>query len=262
VGARLLTPRLLHTSLAGPLALALLAGCRRYDDESARLRAEQAVLTRQVHGLRELVALAERGSLLPRDAFAIAVDEALVRDLLAAGLPQEQVLSERYRVRVERAEVAFRSQQSLVTLHGRVTSLQAPDTYVDVVLRGGLGTLAVDARSRRLRATVALDHVEVQQAAAGGARSGAVGALVEELGRERLEAFAALVPPLEIPVQLEERLVLRGTGDEHVRVRAGELPLRVAVTRVIPLSGRLWVLLELTAGPWRVLDGAPPEGRR
>lgn len=245
------------------LSLSLALGaCRQHDTGSARLRAEQAVLERQVQGLEELVALAEQGALFPKDAFAIGVDEALVRDLLAAGLPQEQLVAERYRVRVERASVRFESNQSLITLDGRVSSLNTPGTYADLQLRAGLGRLAIEPLRGRLQAQVVLDHFEVRRAAAAGAESRVVSALIEELGRERLDAFEGLVPLLEIPVRLDQSLVLKGTSEGPVAVSAGELPVRVAVSRVIPLSGRLWVLLDISAGPWTAPAPEPPASPR
>lgn len=251
VGARLLTR---HSFRLKSLLLAvatLALACRRYDTESALARAEKNVLERQIAGLRDVVALAEKGPLLPKDAIAVAVDEALVRDLIAVSLPLEQIVAERYKVRIERAEVSFVSQESVVRLHGRVSSLTAPETFVDLMLLGGIDTLEVDAQSGRLRGAVVLDHFEVRRASAAGAESRTVAALVEELGRERLEAFKTLVPRIEIPVRLDQRLVLKGPGDGPVSVRAGELPLHVAVARVLPVAGRLWVLLDVSIGAWK-----------
>lgn len=261
-------PGLLTRPLAAPLGALLvlgLFGCRRYDDESARARAEGAVLERQVAGLRALVALAEQGPVLPAEAFAIGVDETLVRDLLAAGLPLEAVVGERFRARVERAEVSFEANQSQVSLHGRVSTLQDASTFVDLTLRGALDRIELPPASGRLRAKVVLDGIDVQRASAAGMSSTAAGALAEELGRERLESFEALVPALEIPVQLDQRLALKALTDGPVTMPAGELPLHVVVSRVVPLAGRLWVLLDLTAGPWTPLGPAeapPPRGPR
>lgn len=238
--------------LLGLSSLSLGAGaCRQHDTESARLRADQAVLAREVAGLEELVGLAEKGLLFPKGAFAIGIEEELVRALLAAGLPQEQIVAERYHVRVERASVRFESNQSLISLDGRVSQVGQPGTYADLQLRAGLGRLTIEPGTGRLKAQVVLDHFEVRQMAAAGAPDRMVKVLIEELGRERLDTFESLLPVLEIPVRLDQSLQIKGLGDGPVAVAPGELPVHVAVSRVIPLSGHLWVLLDVSAGPWK-----------
>lgn len=253
--------RLAHVALLGLLSLSLGGGaCRQHDTEGARLRADQAVLERQVTGLEELVALAEQGALFPKDAFAIGIEEELVRGLLAAGLPQEQIVAERYHVRVERAAVRFESNQSLITLDGRVSQVGQPGTFADLQLRAGLGRLAIEPGTGRLKAQVVLDHFEVRQVAAAGAPDRMVKVLIEELGRERLDTFESLLPVLEIPVRLDQSLQIKDLGEGPVSVPGGELPVHVAVSRVIPLSGHLWVMLDVSAGPWKA--SAAETGRR
>jgi hypothetical protein len=42
-----------------------------------------------------------------------------------------------------------------------------------------------------------------------------------------------------------------GFEEGPVSVRAGALPMRASVARVLALQGRLWVVLDVAAGPWR-----------
>jgi hypothetical protein len=38
----------------------------------------------------------------------------------------------------------------------------------------------------------------------------------------------------------------------------GTLPLAISVRHVVPVNGRLWVLLQAKAGPWQADPAAPP----
>jgi len=83
--------------------LAVLPACHRQTAASA----EQAVLERRREGLAGLMAAAHHGTLLPFDKMLVAVDEGLVRQVIAATLPFERVIVDRYRIRVSRADVHF-----------------------------------------------------------------------------------------------------------------------------------------------------------
>jgi len=243
--------RRVRRGLTAALAASLAVACGRGNsDQAARARMEKAILDRQIHGLRELVALAEKGTLFAPDLLAIGIDEKLVHDLIAVSLPQEQGIGERFKARLETAEVSFRGNQSLVTLRGRVGPKENPDTFADLTLMGGLDQLKIDAGTGTLTARVGVYHFEVQRAAAGGMQIGLVGSVVEELGRQRLDSLRDLVPPLQIPVHLESGFTIPGLGEGAVQMEAGQLPFQLDVTHVAPLGGRLWVLIKATAGPW------------
>jgi hypothetical protein len=234
------------------IALATLAGaCRGDQGRAARLIAEKRLLERQVAGLRELVAAAEQGTLLRPGQLLVGADEATIQRLIAATLPQELVLARRFRVRLESAEVRFRSSQGLIVLKGRASPLQSPDTFVDVRLEGGLDDVAVRDSSGTLVARVAVYHLQVERAAAAGAEGAAIRRLAESLGRERMDELTGLVPPVEIPIRVEESVGTDGFEEGPVSVRAGALPMRASVARVLALQGRLWVVLDVAAGPWR-----------
>jgi hypothetical protein len=253
--------RRVRRGLTVALAASLAVACGRGNsDEAARARREKAILDRQIPGLRELVELAEKGTLFAPDWLAIGIDEKLVQDLLAASLPQEQGIGERFKARLETAEVSFRGNQSLVTLRGRVGPKENPDTFADLTLMGGFDELKIDAGTGALTARVGLYHFEVQRAAAGGMQIGLVGSVVEELGRQRLDSLRDLVPPLQIPVRLESGFTIPGLGEGAVQMEAGELPFQLDVTRVVPLGGRLWVLIKATAGPWKATPAQPAGG--
>jgi len=241
-------------------AALLAAACSRgASDEAAGARAEKAILVRQIRGLRELVDLAEKGTLFKPDWLAIGIDEKLVGDLIRASLPLEGVIGDRFQARVERAEVSFQGNQSLVTLRGRVSPKDDPASFADLTLMGGLEGLKIHGESGMLTATVGLYHFEVQRAAASGIQIGLVGDVVEEIGRQRLDSLKELVPPLQIPVHLENGLTIPELGEGPVQLAAGELPFQLEVARVVPLNGQLWVLIDASVGSWK---GTPAHGTR
>ena len=71
------------------LAAALLAGCAPSDQETEFL-ARKAFLQRQNQGMRELIAEAEQGTLVPRDRFLIGIDEQVIADVFRYQLPMER----------------------------------------------------------------------------------------------------------------------------------------------------------------------------
>lgn len=246
-----------------PLALSLLlaafaGACRQEDDSGARARAEKLLLERQIAGLTALVAAAEGRTLLKPSQLLIGADEATVQRLIAATLPQERVVGERYRLRLERAEVQFRASQGLVILKGRASPAAAPDTFVDVTLQGGLDDVTVRQGSGSLVGRIAVDHLQVERAAAAGAEGPALRALAEALARERLDAFSELMPPVEIPIRLEESVSFENFEEGPVSALSGRLPVRASVARVLALAGRLWIVLDVGAGPWRSSPRATP----
>lgn len=246
-------------SLVLGIALAaFVPGCRRDDGQAARARAEKLLLDRQITGLKALIAAADGKTLVRSSQLLIGADEATVQGLIAASLPQERVVGERYRLRLERAEVQFRASQGLVILKGRASTAAAPDTFVDVTLQGGLDEVAVRQGSFTLVGRIAVDHLQVERAAAAGAEGPALRALAEMLGRERLDALSELMPPVEIPIRLEESISFENFEEGPVSALSGKLPVRASVARVLALAGRLWIVLDVGAGPWRSSPRAKP----
>ena len=59
------------------------------------------------------------------------------------------------------------------------------------------------------------------------------------------------IPPLEVPVHIEQSIRIGGLTEGAVVAKPGSLPLAIAVSQVIPINQRLWVLLSAKAGPWQ-----------
>jgi hypothetical protein len=229
-------------------ALWSASACRR---ELPPPSAGQAVLQRQRDGLAALLKEAEAGPLVPFDRVLVVVDQALVQDLLASAMPYERVIS-RYRVRVQGASVSFADGFALVRVDGRASLAASPEgaAFADISLFGGLDVLDLDPESGLLRGEVRVIAVDARRVTVMG-----VGApedaeeLIEQLGRERLDAFGALVSRLQIPVRLERAVTLPAVGPEGgVRIAAARVPLQVGVRQVRALQGKLWISIDAAVG--------------
>jgi hypothetical protein len=218
------------------------------------------VLRRQIQALRELIAAADKGRFLPVDLLAVGVEQGLVRSLIQRRLPFETVVLGQLRVRLEKAAVDFQGGQSLVTLEGRVRPVQSEDAFADLELFGGLHRFEVDGRSGVLAAHIEIDRVAVQRLTAGTLESEVLEDLVENLGDRGLGALGEVLPPIEIPVRLDQAIEFAGFSEGGVSVRSRRLPLRFSVARVTPVADRLWLFLDMAAG--RKAEPAAAAGRR
>ena len=229
-----------------------LLSCSRPDAGALWRSAEEARLERQIQGLEALASAAESGALASPDLLVIGFSEGMMRDLLNAGLPREQIVGRGFTIRADSAEVLFRSSLAVVTVHGRVSRTESPGSYADVTLTGGLEGLEVNEETGRLGARVALYGFEVLKAAAGGAESELMRGALQDF--TKLGSVEGLLPPFQVPVRLDREILLRGFGEGPVSVKPGSLPIHLSVARVVPLSGRLWILLNASAGPWKSLE--------
>jgi hypothetical protein len=241
------------------LALALgaaltLAAC---DDPEApyRVVAEEENLTRQVEDLRGLVERAEKGTLVPRDGIVVSVSEALVQELIQLALPREDVLEERFWVRLEKAEAHFEDGHGAVRLEGRVEWLDDTfgfrgDVAADLTVLGRVEAVAADTKQGTLTARVVPYGFEIHRLRVGEERP-RTRRLMGILGRALPEALSTLSTRLTIPVAFERELRLEGLEAGPVRVAPATVPVRVAVREATAHGGRLWVVLEVDAGAWR-----------
>ena len=120
------------------LAAALLAGCAPSEQETDFL-ARKAVLLRQNQGMRELIAEAEQGTLVPPDRFLVGIDEEVVADVLRSQLPLERPLGKRFIVRLESATVLLRDKYGIITIEGEVHRRADPGAADRRAHLGGLG---------------------------------------------------------------------------------------------------------------------------
>jgi hypothetical protein len=239
--------------------LAVLLFVRTYKGRSGggALHARRAVVQREVDGLRAVVARLEKGeAFLPEADVAIALDDTLVRDLLAAQLPFE-IDVDRFHVRLDRAEMTFRG-SPLVTLEGTIAPLEQPTLSGAIRVLGSLTNIAVDSASGSLRASVTVDHVDLKTAAGleGFLSAGAL----DELSRQIRVAVADRIPEVVIPVSVQQQIELPAVTEGPVRLDGATLPLQVAVSQVLATNGRLWVAVHVEAG--RFTKTVSPRSRR
>jgi len=231
---------------AGLVLLLGLLGCRGGGPVA---RAEASVLAREIEALRGLLAAAEADTLFSYRHLTIGVREELVREILETRLPVETTLAGGLRVRLATAAVSFQGGQSLVTLKGRVGPLPGSGAFADVALLGGLDRIEVDPGSGTLSARIALDRVELQRVAGDDVEPGLLASVTAGLGGRALGALGEVVPRVDIPVRFAQVLEFAGVEEGAVTIPAARLPVRMTVVRVVSMAGRLWVALDLAAGP-------------
>jgi hypothetical protein len=238
---------LLRRSGFACLALALAAGaCRvRETPEAVRAKVSKEFLERQIVGLEELLAKDRRGELVTADQIAIGIDEAVAREILNAPLPQELDVGGHAHIRIESALPLFRGNQAALLFKARVTSPDLAGAFAELELGGGLEDLKLV--NGRLQAKVALAHFTVTKASVGSLAQG----LVEGLVRNHLAAIQDAIPVFEVPVRLDQSIVVPHFEEGPVAAKGGELPLAVEVSQVLPANQRLWVLIDSKAGPWK-----------
>jgi hypothetical protein len=234
-------------------ALVLVAAVACSRDGPRRVLAQRALLKRQIEDLSSLVQAAEKGALLPRDKLVVAVSERMVTRVIQLALPREQVVAERYRVRLERVDVQLRDRHGTVRFDGRVSSTEgSPQEFTaELAVFGLVEAVEADQASGVLRARLSVVGFELQRfGLQGETETGR--RMVEELARLGAEAFQPLALPVAIPVRLEQELALPGAGGNGpVRFPAASVPLRLTVADVAAHGGRLWMALDVAAGPWR-----------
>ena len=242
-GDALIRPRLSRTAaLAACLAL---AGCHAPEDPAAALaRSRKFLLEGQLIELGRLMDKARRGELLTEGQIAIGVSESLVARLVAASLPPERVLVGRLRIGLEGVEPFFRGGLTAIGLRARVSSTDLPNARVDVEFGGSLRDVRLE--KGRLTARIELVHFTVHSSFAGDLGKN----FVEDAVRSNLSTVQGWIPPLEIPVLLEDAVDFGGLSNGPVRVGPGRLPLQLALSHVVPVNERLWLIVSAAAGEW------------
>lgn len=249
-----LSPRRTSSVIAaGLIAAALGSGCHKREAPEVALKRAQAVFRReQIASLEKLIAKAEKGELVTSDLIAIGISEELVKALLGASLPQEVVVADRLRVRLESAEPVFRGNKAGLLFRARVSSVDAPNAYATVEMGGTLENFKLDGG--KLTAAVRLAHFSVIESSIGDLAADALDGLV----RANAGAIQNAIPPVEIPVELERSVTIGGLTEGAVVARPGALPLDISVRHVVPVNQRLWILLQAKAGPWQPASAMPP----
>jgi hypothetical protein len=245
-----------HFAVAITAAVTILtAGCGG-GDAAGDLHARKVVLQRQVEGLRELVARVENGApVVPEDDVVVAIDQALVRDLIVAQLPIE-VEAGLYRVWLDQAEVTFEG-SLLVTLAGGIALRWLPVLSGAVRLYGALEDIRVDEASGTLRSGVAVEHLDLLELA-GLERLIGQGRR-DELARSIRLQLDGHIPQITLPVEVQQSLEIPALDEGPVRIQGATLPLEVAVSDVLAGPGQLWVAIHVEPGEFIKAGAEPPD---
>ena len=227
------------------LALALAASGCGGTQGAGELHARKKTLEREVKGLREVVARLGRGEpALPRGDVVIAVEDGLLRELLEAQLPLEADV-DRFHVRLDKAQVAFRG-SPLVTLEGKVGLRDQSGLEGEMRLLGALDAIRLDPENGTLRAAIAVDHIDLKKVA--GLEQLVSGATLDDLAQTLRQELAGRLPPVTIPVKVQQRIELPGLNTGPVRIEGASMPLEVEVSQVLAVGGTLWVAVHVQAG--------------
>jgi hypothetical protein len=206
----------------------------------ARPPVEELLLERQRVGLEALITAAKNGRLIPFDQVLVVVPQKLVQELIEATLPYEQVLENRYRVRVESARVTFDDGFGLVQLRGRASLADDPSTAAQIDVYGALDVVDLDPASGILRGRVKVIAIETRRVDVVGFPA-PVRRFVDELSRQQLSAFEPLLSSIEIPVKIARQIQVPEVNESGVHIAQAVLPVEAGVVDVKAFHGKLWV---------------------
>jgi hypothetical protein len=227
------------------LAAVLLGGCGP-PGEDADFLARKAILERQNQGIRELIADAENGTIVPADRFLIGIDENVVAELLRSQLPFEHALGKHFVVHLDSAAVVLRDKFPLVSLEGNVHRRATPQRRTAVRVLGGLGAVQIDPETDLLSMTIAVDRVDLLEAGFLDKVLGRGGKeFVSEKGRAMLQDA---LPALQVPVGLAQNIRVPAIQEGSVQLDSLVVPLDISVERVLAARGKLWLTLHADVG--------------
>lgn len=244
-------------AVTGSAALALafvVLGCGRGYEGGGDLRARKKVLEREVAGLRDAVGRLERHeALLPENDLAVAIDDTLLQGVITAQLPFESEVGE-YQLKLEQAEVHFRGAPT-VRLRGRLKRRGNLELEAVVTVVGALDSIAVDSARGALAAKIVVDHIGIEKAA--GVETLLRGSTLDEVARLIRLQLADRLPPIQIPIKVQQSIELPAVTKGPVRIDGASMPIAATVSRVFAGQGRLWVAIHFQPGELVKTQDAP-----
>ena len=155
------------------------------------------------------------------------------------------MVKERLRVRIESAVPFFRGNKAGLLFRAKASGVKMATASATLELGGGLDQFRFE--DGKLVARVALGHFTVLESSIGDLAADALDNVV----RANLALIQDAIPPVEIPVEIAQSIKIGGLTEGAVVAKPGSLPLEIAVSQVLPMNQRLWVLLTAKAGPWQ-----------
>jgi hypothetical protein len=138
---------------------------------------------------------------------------------------------------------------------GSIWPSDHPDLVGEVRIQGALEAIKVDPETGTLRATLALDHVELVQM--GGLEKFIPGGSLNELARAVRKELEPRLPAIQIPVSIEQAVELPSVTDGPVLIQGARMPLEVGVADVFAGNGNLWVAIRVTPGELTKTSAGP-----
>jgi hypothetical protein len=224
------------------------------------VRADRAILARQVQELERLVERGRSGPLVPFRQTLLAVDQSLVQELLMVALPYEAVVADRFRLRILEAFVTFEDGLPFVHLRGRASFADPPEDagFVEADVYGSLREFDLRPGADALRGRIDVIAFETRVAKIQGEENESLKGLIGDLAGLNLEVFKAFDYSFEIPVRLAHEVVLpEVSGASSFRLAEARIPLQLAVTDVTAIRGKLWISIDLY-DELRPAEGASP----
>jgi hypothetical protein len=245
-------------AILAALAASLVGACGKSEFEGGGdLRARKVVLRREVEGMREIAARLERGEpMLPKDDIAISIEGALVRDLITAQLPFELDV-DRFHLRLSEADVLFRG-SPVIKLRGTLFIREKPEYVAEIAAIGALEGVEVVPATGNLRASIAIDHLGIEQA--GGLEKLVSRATLDEGARTIRLQLKESLPKLQIPVKLQQGIDLQAVTSGPVRIDVATMPIQVAVSAVVATRDVLWISVHFAPGDLVKTKEAPEAG--
>ena len=109
-----------------------------------------------------------------------------------------------------------------------------------------------------LRARIAVDHIGIEKAA--GLEQLLSGSTMDELARLVRIQLADRLPPVQIPVKVQQSIDFPAVTSGPVRIDGARMPLQASVSQVLAGQGRLWVAVHFQPGDLVKTADAPEAG--
>jgi hypothetical protein len=161
---------------------------------------------------------------------------------------------DRFHLTLKEAEVHFRG-SPVVRLRGSLNPRERPGLEAAVTVIGALEEIRVDGGSSTLRAKIAVDHLGIEKAA--GIESILSGSTLDEVARAVRLQIKEQLPPIQIPVKVQQSIDLPAVTRGPVRIDGARMPLQVAVSQVVAGQGRLWIAVHFQPGDLVKTKDAP-----
>jgi len=182
--------------------------------------------------------------ILPPTDVVVGISDATVQDILAAQLPFEAE-AKGFAVSMREARLRFQGAPG-ITLLGTISHVDHPGLVGEVEAIGALDDIAVEPASGTLGAKVVIDHLDLVRMA--GLEGYVPDGAIDELARALRHAFEGRIPPIQIPVRVEQAIAFPSVTEGPVRLQGATMPLAVSVSDVLAGRGILWIAVHVEPG--------------